>query len=521
MPTRSTDALFQLIKSLEKSEKRNFKLYVKRNSSSEDLKIVQVFDALDKMEAYDENWLLKKYKSIKKQQLSNIKAHLYKQLLASLRLIKDEDNIDIQLHEQMDYARILYNKGLYLQSLKMLDRMKEMAKAHNQHTYLLQVLFFEKKIEALHITRSMQDRAQRLANEMDEENRQLGMISKLSNLSLLLYSWYINNGHARDEKDEKALQQFFDDHLSPEANDAKGFYERLYLYQSYCWYAFIRQDFLMYYRYTQKWVELFEKEKFMLEVETSHYIKGMHNLMGAHFDLQNYSRLVESLKEFEKFSHTPLVLNNDNNRIQTFIYLHLSRINRHFMEGTFTEGLKLVPYIEEKLKEYELYIDRHRVLVFYYKFASLYFGSGHFEQSVDYLNKIINWKVDLRTDLQCYSRLLHLIAHYELGNYDLLEYLFKSVYRFMAKMGSLSVVEEEIFRFLRRTFHLSPKKLKPEFEKLLEQLKQLKGSRFETRAFSYLDIVSWLESKINNVPVQDVIRQKFLARQTGVAVNSQ
>ena len=52
--------------------------------------------------------------------------------------------------------------------------------------------------------------------------------------------------------------------------------------------------------------------------------------------------------------------------------------------------------------------------------------------------------VYLRTDLQCYARLLHLIAHYELGNYDLLEYLFKSVYRFMAKMENLSVVEEEI-----------------------------------------------------------------------------
>ena len=54
MPNRSTDILFQLIKSLEKGEKRNFKLYVKRNSGSEDLKIVQLFDALDKMEEYDE-----------------------------------------------------------------------------------------------------------------------------------------------------------------------------------------------------------------------------------------------------------------------------------------------------------------------------------------------------------------------------------------------------------------------------------------------------------------------------------
>ena len=185
MPNRSTDALFQLVKSLEKSEKRNFKLYAKRNSSSEELKVIKLFDALDKMETYDETLLLKKNKSIKKQQLSNIKAHLYRQILSSLRLIKDE-NIDIQLHEQMDYARILYNKGLYLQSLRILDRLKELARAHNQVTYLLQVLFFEKKIEALHITRSLKDRAQQLTNESAELMKSLELTARLSSLALEL-----------------------------------------------------------------------------------------------------------------------------------------------------------------------------------------------------------------------------------------------------------------------------------------------------------------------------------------------
>ena len=42
----------------------------------------------------------------------------------------------------------------------------------------------------------------------------------------------------------------------------------------------------------------------------------------------------------------------------------ISRINKHFLEGTFTEGLELVPEIIQKLKEYELYLDRHRVLIF-------------------------------------------------------------------------------------------------------------------------------------------------------------
>src|SRR5690349_17301945 len=206
MPNRSTDSLFQLIKSLEKSEKRNFKLYVKRNSATVDLKIIQLFDAMDKMTDYDEEALLKRNKSIKKQQISNIKAHLYRQILSSLRLLNNDENIDIQLHEQMDHARILYNKGLYLQSLKILDKIKENAKAHNQHTFLLQVLFFEKKIEALHITRSMQDRADRLTKEVDEVNLRIRQISNFSNLSLQLYSWYIKHGHARDRTDEAAVR---------------------------------------------------------------------------------------------------------------------------------------------------------------------------------------------------------------------------------------------------------------------------------------------------------------------------
>lgn len=510
MPNRSTDSLFQLIKSLEKSEKRNFKLYATRNSATEDLKIIQLFDALDKMDAYDEELLLKKTPDIKKQQLSNMKAHLTRQILSSLRLLNNESNIDIQLHEQMDYARILYNKGLYLQSLKVLDKMKEHARAYHQLTFLLQAVFFEKKIEALHITRSMQDRAELLAQEADDVQRSLTMIGTLSNLSLQLYSWYIKNGHARNEKDEKDVERYFEGRLSFDLREVTDFYARLYLYQSYCWYAFIRQDFLLYYRYTQKWVDLFIREPHMVAIETAHYIKGLHNLVNAHFGLQNYAKFNEVLGIFEQFTASDIVANHENNRIQVFVYLYTARINRHFMEGTFTEGLKLIPEIEEKLRAYSLYLDRHRVLVFYYKIASLLFGSGDHERTIDYLNKIINWKMDLRTDLQCYSRLLHLIAHYELGNYDLLEYLIKSVYRFMAKMENLSRVEEEVLGFLRNSFHLAPRQLKPAFEKLATTLKALQGNRFETRAFMYLDIISWLESKVQGVPVQDVIRGKYL-----------
>ncbi|MDP4264191.1 MAG: hypothetical protein Q8941_16805, partial [Bacteroidota bacterium] len=83
---------------------------------------------------------------------------------------------------------------------------------------------------------------------------------------------------------------------------------------------------------------------------------------------------------------------------------------------------------------------------------------------------------------------------------------------FMAKMESLSLVEEEMFKFLRRSFDVGAKALKPEFQKLLATLKQYEGNPRETRAFAYLDVISWLESKINGVDVQDVIREKYKRR---------
>ncbi|MGE5520445.1 MAG: hypothetical protein ACM3VS_11005 [Candidatus Dadabacteria bacterium] len=509
MPNRSTDTLFQLIHSLQKAEKRAFKLYIKRNSSNEELKIIQVFDTMDKMSEYDEASLLKKLPSIKKQQLSNIKAHLYKEVLASLRLLKSEDDIDIQLHEQLDYARILYNKGLYLQSLKILDRIKELALSLNQDGFLVQIISLEKKIETLHITRSMQDRADRLANEANEINEKRRVITQLSNLALQLYSWYIKNGHARNENDEAGVTEFFLSSIPENAFSLTGFYERLYLYQSYCWYAFIRQDFLMYYRYTQKWTDLFHEEPHMVSIEPGHYIKGIHNLLNAHFDLRNYDKFETTLQEFEDFSNSEVANHNHNNKIQTFVYLTTAKINHHFLLGSFKEGLKMVPEIEEKLQEYSIYLDRHRVLVFYYKIASLYFGCGDYDKTIDYLQKIINWKVDLRNDLQCYARLLHLLAHYELGNFDLMEYLTKSVYRFMAKMENLTVIEEEMFRFLRQNFHSSPQKMQPQFEHLLNNIKKYENNRFETRAFAYLDIISWLESKVHNKLLATIIQEKY------------
>src|SRR6185503_14620126 len=133
----------------------------------------------------------------------------------------------------------------------------------------------------------------------------------------------------------------------------------------------------------------------MRSVETGHYIKGMHNLLNAHFVLRNFSGFEISLRNFEKFSETTAANQHDNFRTHTFIYINSARINQHLMQGTFKDGLALIPEIENKLEEYSIFVDRHRILVFNYKIAMLYFGAGNYETSIDYLLRIINGPLDL------------------------------------------------------------------------------------------------------------------------------
>src|SRR5665213_1935204 len=216
MSNHLSDTLFQLIHSLEKSEKRHFKLYIKRSSSKEDLKIIRLFDAMDKLPEYDEKFLLKTLKDFTRPQFSNLKTHLYKQILASLRLLKTNDNIDLKLSEQLDNARLLYNKGLKIQSLHILEKAKELAKTNQKMNFLVQAISLEKKIETLHITRSTLEKTELLANEALDISNHIDRVTKLSNLALLLYRWYVKNGHARNQEDEKGIRDYFKTSLPAE-----------------------------------------------------------------------------------------------------------------------------------------------------------------------------------------------------------------------------------------------------------------------------------------------------------------
>lgn len=522
MPKQQTDHLFHLIKSLSKSEKRNFKVYVNRIGGTEISKFIRLFDILDKSDEYDEKIILKKADSIKPSQLSNLKAHLYKQLLISLRLTNINTDTDISIREQIDYAKVLYNKGLFRQSLKILEKVKNTAVKHKRDSLHYGILEFEKLIELQYITRSIETRAEELTDESESIIRILASSGKYANLALRLYGLYLKVGYVRSKKDLLMVKEFFDSNFTPPDLDKCSFYEKLYIYQSYVWYNYIIQDFLTCYKYACKWVDIFHTDRQMIHIQTDMYLKGLNNLLGALFMIRHHKKFGDTLKALENLEKDKDLHLNDNTSMLLYLFIYMNKINKHFLSGTFTEGLAIVPQIENYLKRYSRNIDNHRILVFYYKIACLYFGSGDSRTAIKYLNRIINFRdIHLREDIHCFARILNLISHFELGNEELIEYQVRSVYRFLAKMDDLHLVQKYILLFLRRLSDIEPDELITEFKKLHKKFLDLADDPFEKRPFLYLDLISWLESKIQNRPVQDIIKEKAMLENNNRKMNNE
>ncbi|OEK00976.1 hypothetical protein BFP97_05385 [Roseivirga sp. 4D4] len=510
MANTKSDALFDLIKSLTQTEKRHFRLFVNRSGNTEDVKFIKLFDAMEGSKTYDDKKILAKVPSIKKSQFSNQKAHLYKQILASLRHYHIGQNIDIQLRENMDHAKVLYNKGFYKQALKMLGKTKTLAQDTKHFTIALEVLEFEKLIESEYITRSIENRAEQLAHEVDSTTAKIKSAHRLSNLSLNLYGLFLKNGYARTETEFEQVRSYFELNLPKVEMEELSFYEKLYYHQSHVWFNKIVQNFPNAYKHAKAWVELFKVDSAMARKQPVLFIKGYRNLLAALFQLQYYSEFCRVLDEVELLSKDQQIVKDLNSEILIFKFLYISKINKHFMEGQFEKGIDLIPEILEKLKLYEGKIDPERVLMFYYKFASLYFGNANYRKAIFYLNQIIYFKdVKLREDIHCFARILNLIAHFEDGQDFHLEYQIKSTFQFIGKMNDQQEVQKEIIQFLRKTGKIKPDELKGEFIKLYDRLELLNENLYERRPFLYLDILSYLKSRIENRPVQEVVREKF------------
>ena len=508
MANHQKDFLFVLIKSLSKSEKRQFKIFASRLETSSNTKFIELFNILEKSEVYDERIILKSG-SIKKIQLSNLKSYLYKQILVSIRLNIPSQNIRYQLREQIDFAHILYNKGLYKQSLKILDKTKIQSLENDEKQIAFEIVEFEKLIESQYITRSIQGRADELVVQAKELNYRNTISSKLSNLSLQLYGIMLKTGYVKNDDEYQQIDEYFKKHTERLDETKFGFREKYWFYNANLWRSFLTQDFLSSYKFAYKWVTLFYDNQNMVFQNPVFFLKGNHYFLESMFMLKYQSNFKKHLSLLEQTIDDERFPVNDNIASLSFLYLYNNKLNYHILEGSFETAEQLVPLILEKIEHHQEHMDEHHEMLFYYKIACIYFGNDKHAESIFYLEKIIsNKNLSMREDLMCFSRLLYLIVNYELGIDFNLEAQIRNTYKFLIKMNDLQEVQKEIIRFMRSLNSIYPSDIKKEFIKMREHFLVLEQNTYEKRAFLYLDIISWLESKIENKKIGDIIRTK-------------
>lgn len=507
MPNVQKDQLFILVKSLTKAEKRNFKMYASRSQSGGDSKFLQLFDALDRMSQYDDKVIIKKVASIEKRHLANLKRHLYKQILTSLRLIYIQKNIDIQIREQLDFARILYGKGMYMQSLRLLERIKQTAVDHHQDVLHLEILEFQKLIESRHVTHSRQveHKMERLLVESLQRSQITHDINLLSALNIQIHGYYIQSGHATTDKEKRKSLEFFNRHM-PKGLDHRQltFFEKANLYQSWMWLHYINMNLAKAKESAAQWVNLFIEDPRMSGKDPDLYIRSLYYLLMLLFlnqEKEDFSRYQAHLDAFISSSWEEL---NDNSKMLASVYKNLSQLNHCLLHRDFQAGIAAIPDIQESLKPYQNYIDEYRSLLFDFKFAYLHFALGNFDKALDFLNNIVLIKnAQLPKDLQIYASLLQIKCLYETGQYDLMSYFISPLGRLINKYSSKNKTQLALLEFLKKLAMVPPSEATPAFQAFQHEMKELRKDPFETKAQYYLRPNLWIISRLENCTIQE------------------
>ena len=503
------EGVFDLVKLMSKAEKRNFKLYATRLGCNEGAKFLLLFDCFDTLDQYSEAKVLAMCPSISKQQLPNLKAHLYKQLLTSLRMLGVQHSTALEIREQVDFVKILFDKGLYNEAQKMLDKIEKRVKECEMVPALLDIVELQRQLKVLSYSSEMTQAADQTARAAVVISENITNVASLSRLAVQCYALHQNLGFARSQKDLDRLDSYFKPRIEAFGGKQMNFTERFYFYQAKAWYYYICHKTAHSYRYALKWVAHFAARPDMKELMYDGYMRGYSQVLDGMFLMHKYSAFVRTLEEFEKESQTLGTLNDNAAMISQGI-LFTGQLNKCLMSGTYKDGLWIAKNIDSYLKKYGNRLTLHEKMPLYYKVASLYFGDGNYTKCIEYLSYIISVKDhNIRRDLQCYARMLNLMALYDAGLDFNLDYQIRSVYSFIVKMKDMTEMKDELLSFFKSFGNINALDLKKELKVLYERLTPYENHPYERRTFYYIDLLSWLESKIYDKSMGEIVRAKF------------
>ena len=434
MSKTPSNKLFKLIKSLSGSEKRYFKLFAANKQGENSTKYIQLFDAIDLQETFDEAHLKKtiyENQPINSQKYSELKAYLYDLILKSLQGYDEKNSIDFRLKHMLLCIRVLYKRSHYAESLKILNRAKTLAYKYEDFICVVELLAWEKQIAYT------QENIEFLENELDHiDNEEKNCLEQLRNLSTyrnLLYQLIISrrkDAVLRSELKIDKLKSIMQHPLLENIQKAKSHKAQILFHRVFSNYNYSVLDYEKFYLSSKQLLELMESKSYLMQEDISGYIFALTNLSLSCGLLEKHEELKENL---EKFHHIKAKTIDDEFRI--FKHYNTLKFRLCITTGEFEEGHRALTQHLKDIQRFGAHADERGA--FYFQYFYIYFGMGDYEKALVYLNQWLNLPRSVeREDLQSLARILNLIIHYEMDNTILLEYLSRSTYRFLKKAKS-------------------------------------------------------------------------------------
>lgn len=506
----NANILFQLISSLTSSERRKFKLYVKRIKVNKNSKFILLFDLLVTMRNYNESHIFK-YTTITKKQLCNIKLYLLKQLLISLRFNTNLD-IGFKIRELFDFSYILYSKGFFKEAIIYLNKATCMAMKNGLFSFLIKIIHFKRRIENLFIYKInyYNNDYNYIINNLYQENI-------LINIYTYINIYFCNKGHILYEKDKKFINNFFLNKISAFNLYQLNIYQKILYYQSLYLYYYVINNFIMTYIILCKFIRLLQFYPIIKNDMIFHFLKSYFYLLNVLFYLNKYTDFLYILNTFNSVCININVNINVTNEFSCliFLYKNINIINIHFMKGTYSRAINYLYKMQilNVLKNFYLYLDMELITIFYYKIACLYFNVGNYIESIKYFIQVIKYKkykCIKRKDIQCFSRILYLFACYECGLDSNFFNKIKSVYNYFIKENYLGDIQKIILKYFFIINTCYPYQFKCKLKELKNILYDYKKDPFIKIFFLDVDIILWITSRITNISLENLKQHNFI-----------
>jgi len=500
---KPSNELFDLIKSLSKSEKRFFKLQSALQSG--DKNYVRLFDTIDKMEKYDEEIIKKTFKGEKFiKHLPSEKNHLYKLILKALRSYYGDTSISSILKQEIKNIEILFSKALFDECNKFLIRAKKLAIQYEKFYYLFELINWEKTLleEAFEDGQFTKDLDSLIKEELD-------VIDKLRNLAAyhVLYSKinyvFRSGGYVRTEENRAIVDEIVNHPLIKGKNTALSRRAATICYYTQGFCNMANGDYEAAITKFSRVKEILDEYEILRTDLSKRYVRTLTNLVNCQISVGKYEDARKTIQIMRGFQGAEGFTQTD---VQVILFKNagLAELEICRQSGDFEKGLHDAEELMKALADFEGRMHKEAELTFFYQFAYIYFGVGQYNKALYWINKVLNDNENtLRQDIYSYARLFNLAVHFELGNFDLLEYTIKSTMRYLQKRERDFPLEKVIIEYFKKLIRTQPEERRSVFQSFRREVEALRKEPENEVVLRYFDLTRWIDSKLENVPLAE------------------